>query len=117
MLMSDGFCRKVTRCFLLIATAVFFTGCAVRPIDRNAVLLKSPAQTDSVMSLQRMQQSTGGSKTNWQLLAKRVFPRGGLQQASELFSQLTPEMDDSQCQEISLLTVELELAHNDFTGA
>ncbi|KLP39312.1 hypothetical protein ABR36_11165 [Enterobacter ludwigii] len=57
MLMSDGFCRKVTRCFLLFATAVFFTGCAVRPVDRNAVLLKSPAQTDSVMSLQRMQQN------------------------------------------------------------
>lgn len=102
----------------LIAAALFFTGCAVRPADRSAALLESPVQTDSAQAQLRMQHSQGSSKTSWQLLTIRAFLREGKnQQAADLFSQLPPEMDDAQQQEQSLLAVELKLAQGDFTGA
>ena len=101
----------------LVAAALFFTGCAVRPAVQSAALLESPVQTDSAQALLRMQHSEGSSKTSWQLLAVRALLREGKnQQAADLFSQLPPEMDKAQQQEQSLLAVELKLAQGDFTG-
>ncbi|MEH4989275.1 penicillin-binding protein activator [Enterobacter asburiae] len=102
----------------LIAAALFFTGCAVRPADRSAALLDSPVQTDAAQAQLRMQHSEGSSKTSWQLLAIRALLREGKkQQAADLFSQLAQKMDDAQQQEQSLLAVELKLAQGDFMGA
>ncbi|HBC0589364.1 TPA: hypothetical protein I3599_004738 [Enterobacter cloacae] len=71
-------------------------------------------QADSVQALQRMQQSTGSSKTSWQLLAVRALLREGKdQQAVDLFSQLPPEMDKAQQMEPSLLAVEPKLGQAD----
>ncbi|KFD24884.1 hypothetical protein GYRE_00742 [Yokenella regensburgei ATCC 49455] len=118
MQLSGCFCKNVTHGFLLISAALFFTGCAVRPVDRGTDLLESPVQNDSAQALRRMQQSTGSSKTSRQLLAIRALLREGKnQQAADLFSQLLPKMDDAQKQEQSLLAVELKLAQGDFTGA
>ncbi|HHA1936133.1 TPA: penicillin-binding protein activator [Enterobacter ludwigii] len=101
----------------LVAAALFFTGCAVRPAVQSAALLESPVQTDSAQALLRMQHSEGSSKTSWQLLAVRALLREGKnQQAADLFSQLPPEMDKAQQQEQSLLAVELKLTQGDFTG-
>lgn len=117
MQLSGCFCKNVTHGFLLILAALFFTGCAVRPVDRSTALLESPVQTDSVQAMQRMQQSTGSSKTNWQLLTIRSLLREGKNpQASDLFSRLSPEMDGAQRQEQSLLAMELKLAQKDFVG-
>ncbi|MGN5575849.1 penicillin-binding protein activator [Enterobacter sp. Lyrl_3] len=102
----------------LIAAALFFTGCAVRPVDRSTALLESPVQTDATQALMRMQHSNGSSKTSWQLLAIRALLRDGKnQQAADLFSQLLPKLDDAQKQEQSLLAVELKLAQEDLAGA
>lgn len=65
-----------------------------------------------------MQQSTGDRKTSWQLLAIRSLLRESKnQQASALFSRLPVKLDAAQCQERSLLVVELKLAQNDIAGA
>ncbi|MFZ5274852.1 penicillin-binding protein activator [Enterobacter asburiae] len=102
----------------LVVAVLLFTGCAIRPVDRSVALLVSPVQIDSAQALQRMQQSTDGSKTSWQLLTIRALLREGKnQQAADLFSQLLPKMDDAQKQERSLLAVELRLAQGDFTEA
>lgn len=118
MLIADCFRKGATHRLPLIAAVFFFTGCTVRPVERNIALLESPVQTGSVLALQRMQQNTGGSKTSWQLLAIRSLLREGkIQQASELFSQLPGKLDAAQHQELSLLSVELKLGQGDFAGA
>lgn len=118
MRLSDFYGTRALYGIPLIAAALFFTGCAVRPADRSAVLLDSPVQTDAAQAQLRMQHSQGSSKTSWQLLAIRALLREGKnQQAADLFSQLSPEMDKAQQQELSLLAVELKLAQGDFTGA
>ncbi|MGN5575262.1 penicillin-binding protein activator [Enterobacter sp. Lyrl_3] len=118
MLLSDCFCKRATHGLPLIVAALFFTGCAVRPVDRSAALLESPEQIDSAQALQRMRQSQDISKSSWQLLAIRSLLREGKnKQAAELFSQLPQKMDDVQRQEQSLLAVELKLTQNDVAGA
>ncbi|WGA03954.1 penicillin-binding protein activator [Enterobacter ludwigii] len=118
MRLSDFYGTRALYGIPLIAAALFFTGCAVRPADRSAVLLDSPVQTDAAQALLRMQHSEGTSKTSWQLLTIRALLREGKnQQAAELFSQLLPKMDEAQKQEQSLLAVELKLAQGDLAGA
>ncbi|ELD3253956.1 penicillin-binding protein activator [Enterobacter hormaechei] len=118
MRLSDFYGARALYGIPLIAAALFFTGCAVRPVDRSTALLESPVQTDATQALLRMQHSKGTSKTSWQLLAIRALLRDGKnQQAADLFSQLPPEMDKAQQQEQSLLAVELKLAQGDLTGA
>lgn len=118
MLLSARFRKKATHCLPLIAAALFFTGCAIRPAERSAALLQSPVQPDSAQALQRMQQSAGSIRASWQLLTIRSLLREGKkQQAGDLFSQLPEKMDEAQYQEQSLLAVELKLAQNDFAGA
>lgn len=118
MRLSDSYGTRALYGIPLIAAALFFTGCAVRPANQSAALLESPVQTDSVQATLRMRQSQGSSKTSWQLLTIRALLREGKnQQAADLFSQLPPKMGDAQQQEQSLLAVELKLAQGDFTGA
>ncbi|KAF6706031.1 penicillin-binding protein activator [Enterobacter hormaechei] len=118
MRLSDFYDARVIYGIPLVAASLFFTGCAVRPADQSAALLESPVQTDSAQALQRMLQSKDSNKTSWQLLAIRALLREGKnQQATDLFSQLLPKLDDAQQQERSLLAVELKLAQNDFTAA
>lgn len=112
--LSDFYGARALYGIPLIAAVLFFTGCAVRPVDRSAALLDSPVQTDAAQALLRMQHSEGTSKTSWQLLAVRALLREEKnQQAADLFSQLPSEMDKAQQMEQSLLAVELKLAQAD----
>jgi len=118
MLPSRFLRSKATRCVPVVLAALLFAGCGTQSTDQSTTHLQGSAQADSGYYLQQMQQSTDDSKTNWQLLAIRaLLKEGKTQQASELFSQLPPNLNDNQRKEYSLLAAEMKLVQKDFAGA
>ena len=107
--------KKAAHSVPLLLAALIFTGQAP---DQSTAHMQGSAQADSGFYLQQMSQSTNDTRINWQLLAIRaLLKEGKTQQAAELFSQLTQDLNDTQRHEQTLLSAELKVAQKDYDGA
>jgi len=118
MLPSRFLPSKATRCLPVVLAALLFAGCGTQSTDQSTAHMQGAAQADSGYYLQQMQQSSDDSKTNWQLLAIRaLLNEGKTQRASEVFSQLPQDLNETQRNERALLAAGLKMAQRDAPGA
>ncbi|CZW35646.1 penicillin-binding protein activator [Enterobacter hormaechei subsp. xiangfangensis] len=110
--------KKAAHSVPLLLAALIFTGCGTQAPDQSTAHMQGSAQADSGFYLQQMSQSTNDTRINWQLLAIRaLLKEGKTQQAAELFSQLSQDLNDTQRHEQTLLSAELKVAQKDYDGA
>ncbi|MES3570867.1 penicillin-binding protein activator [Enterobacter hormaechei] len=110
--------KKAAHSVPLLLAALIFTGCGTQAPDQSTAHMQGSAQADSGFYLQQMSQSSNDTRINWQLLAIRaLLKEGKTQQAAELFSQLSQDLNDDQRHEQTLLSAELKVAQKDFDGA
>ncbi|MEG6246644.1 penicillin-binding protein activator [Enterobacter hormaechei] len=110
--------KKAAHSVPLLLAALIFTGCGTQAPDQSTAHMQGSAQADSGFYLQQMSQSTNDTRINWQLLAIRaLLKEGKTKQATELFSQLPQDLNDTQRHEQTLLSAELKVAQKDYDGA
>lgn len=109
---------RAARCVLPLLATLLFTGCGTQKPDQTTPFMQGTSQANSGFYLDQMQQASNHTKTNWQLLAiHALLQEGNPQQASTLFAQLPPNLNDAQRREYALLAVEIKLAQPDYPAA
>ncbi|MCS3433714.1 penicillin-binding protein activator [Klebsiella sp. BIGb0407] len=109
---------KVGRSLPVLLAALIFAGCTSQTSDTPQELPPANGTASSAWYLQKIEQSSDDSKTQWQLLAIRaLLQEGQTEQAIGIYNQLPEKLNNAQQLEQSLLMAQIKTAQQDYAAA
>ncbi|YCH30075.1 penicillin-binding protein activator [Erwinia sp. D4-22] len=118
MLPSKVVRKKAGRFVPVLLAGLILAACTGQTPQAPAVNIQGPATGTSSYYLQQVQQSPDDNKADWQLLAIRaLLNEGKYPQAYQQITQLPQQLNDTQRQELQLLTAQLRLGNQDIPSA
>lgn len=118
MLPSKVVHHKTGRLIPVFLAGLILAACSGQAPQTSGVNIQGPAAGRSDYYLQKVQQSSDNSRTDWQLLAIRALMKeGNYPQAGQQLNQLPSQLSDTQQQELTLLQSQFLLSQQNVARA